>query len=201
MSAAKKLPNMGGRPDNFSTPGWALDPILPYLSPHWRVWEPATGKGNLVEVLLNVVEDVYASDILPEERVLGGEMRYCRDFLTGPPLNVNAVITNPPFSLKEEFLARCYELRKPFALLMPLTALEGKKRQALYRQHGLELVLMHKRINFETPNGSTDGNGSSAYFASAWFTWGLGFGKQLTFCEPPAAATREQTMLFEDVAA
>jgi len=31
------------------------------------------------------------------------------------------IITNPPYSLKEEFFKRAYELGKPFAFLMPLT--------------------------------------------------------------------------------
>lgn len=80
-------------------------------------------------------------------------------------------------SLKDKFLARCYELKKPFALLMPLTALEGKKRGELYRKYGIQLIIPNKRINFETPSG----DGSGAWFQASWFTWGLNLPKDLMF--------------------
>ncbi|MEM3859736.1 MAG: hypothetical protein QW478_10090, partial [Candidatus Micrarchaeaceae archaeon] len=91
--------------------------------------------------------------------------------------NFDAIVTNPPFSLKQEFLIRCYELQKPFALLLPLTTFETKKRQDLFKKYGVEVIFFPKRINFETPDGS--GNGS--WFATAWFTWGLNLGRSLVW--------------------
>ena len=64
-------------------------------------------------------------------------------------------------------------------LLLPITALEGIKRQKLYKQYGLELILFNRRINYETPSGK----GSGAYFSSAWFTYGFNLPKQLNFLE------------------
>ena len=37
----------------------------------------------------------------------------------------DGVITNPPYSLKDKFIEHCYELDKPFALLLPVTAIQG----------------------------------------------------------------------------
>ena len=37
-----------GSPDDFQTPPYALDPLLPFLKRDWVVWECACGKGNLV---------------------------------------------------------------------------------------------------------------------------------------------------------
>ena len=91
--------------------------------------------------------------------------------------NYDCIVTNPPYSLKEEFLKRCYELGKPFALLMPLTALESEKRQKLYRKYGIQLIIPNKRFNFETPSGK----GGGSWFATAWFTWGLNLPKDLMF--------------------
>jgi len=62
-------------------------------------------------------------------------------------------------------------------LLLPLTALEGNRRQEYYRTYGVEILLLNRRLNFETPSG----NGSGSWFATAWFTWGLGLPHQLTF--------------------
>jgi hypothetical protein len=105
------------------------------------------------------------------------------DFLTREPDAPCVIVTNPPYSLKDEFLLRCYDLGYPFALLMPLTALEGRRRTALYRQNGIELILFPKRINFTPPRAK----GSGSWFATAWFTHGLGIGSALTFWEPAGA--------------
>jgi hypothetical protein len=50
------------------------------------------------------------------------------------------------FSIKDRFLARFYALGKPFALLLPLTALEGTVRQKYYRAYGVQLLFLPKRV-------------------------------------------------------
>lgn len=92
-----------------------------------------------------------------------------------------SIITNPPYTIKNQFLERCYLLGLPFALLMPLASLETTKRQKLFRKFGVEVILLPKRVDFETPSG----NGSGAWFAVAWFTCGLNIGKELTFWGQP----------------
>jgi hypothetical protein len=91
----------------------------------------------------------------------------------------DCIVTNPPYDIKQKFLERCYTLKKPFAMLMPLTTLETRKRQKLFRDNGVEVLFMPERINFEVPSGKE----SSAWFATAWFTWGLNIGRQMTFLD------------------
>ena len=164
--------------DHFQTPPHALKPLYPYLKKDWIIWEPACGKGNLVRDLRQNNVKVMGSDkyIIPNNDF---DNCWYLDFLTNI-LNENfdCIITNPPFSCKNQFIERCYKLGKPFALLLPLTALETKRRQTQWKQ-GLELILFSKRINFETPNNVK----SSAWFPTAWFTYGLNIGKQITFYE------------------
>ena len=160
-------PMRQGSPDDFQTPKEALLPLLPYLDKRWNIWECACGNGNLVKGLKEHGYAVVGSDILTG-----------RDFLISPPYYMDCIVTNPPFKYKQQFLERCYELGKPFALLLPLTALETKNRQDLYAKHGIEIIFFDKRINLETPNKVAN---SSAWFATAWFTNGLNIGKQLTF--------------------
>lgn len=160
--------------DDFQTPPDALEPLLPFVSEHWRVWEPASGQGQLVAALEAHGCKVYGSDLKRGE-----------DFLAMPekehPWEYDAIITNPPYSQKDAWLAKCYELGKPFALLLPLTAMEGHVRQDLYRRHGLQVLLLPKRVGFTTPSGKVGGS----WFASAWFTWGLNLPSDL--CLPPRA--------------
>ena len=149
--------------DDFQTPPSALKPLFPYLKKEWVIWECASGKGNLVQELNK-----------KGFKVVGTDKEF--DFLKNYK-KCDCIITNPPFSLKQEFLQRCYELKKPFALLLPLTTFETDKRQKLFKKYGVEVIFFDKRINFETPSGK----GSGSWFASAWFTWGLNLPRVLNF--------------------
>lgn len=163
----------GGEPDNFQTPPSALEPLWPYLRPHWRVWEPCCGKGNLVRAFEERGHDCIGTDIhdRPEPH----------DMLLWEPRLWDVLVTNPPYSIKTAVIRRCYDFRKPFALLMPLTALEGRDRQTLYRTYGLEVIFLPRRINFLTPSGT----GGGSWFATAWFCYGLQIGRAMTFWTEP----------------
>lgn len=167
MKSPNQPPMKQGSSNDFQTPVIALNPLIPYLNPLWTIWEPAAGKGNLVRGLKEKGFNVFSSDILTGV-----------DFLVSD-YPVDCIITNPPFSLKQQFLERCYKLKKPFALLLPLTTFETPKRQKLFRENGVQIIFFNKRINFETPSG----NGSGSWFATAWFTWGLNLPKELNFVE------------------
>ncbi len=156
--------------DDFQTPPIAIEPLLPYLKKDWTIWECACGKGNLVKVLKQKNFKVIGTDILTGH-----------DFLKWQPKKYDCIITNPPYSLKQQFLERAYELGKPFAFLLPLTTFETQKRQALFKEYGLEVIFFNKRINFEIPSGK----GSGAWFATMWLTWKLNLPSQLNFTELP----------------
>lgn len=164
-----KPPMLQGAPDDFQTPPIALKPLLPYIPKDWVVWECACGHGYMVDALEKEGYKVIATDLYAEP---------ARDFLAWHPTPMpNVVITNPPYSIKQKFLERSYGLNVPFALLLPLTTFETRKRQDLFRKFGVEVIFFDKRINFMTPSGQ----GSGSWFATAWFTWGLNIGKEMTF--------------------
>jgi hypothetical protein len=156
--------------DDFQTPPTAVEPLITYLPKHYTYWEPACGTGNIVRTLESYGYTIFGTDLLSGCDFLAG---------TSPaaPQAFDALITNPPYSLKDHFLARCYHLHKPFALLLPLTALEGQRRQQLFRQYGIEIVCLPHRIAFELPRGGK----SASWFATAWFTHGLQIGSPLVF--------------------
>jgi hypothetical protein len=163
MTFMKKLQiQMNGRSDEFGTPHIAFNILKPYIPDHWVIWEYAYGKGSLAKIMETQGYSVVSSSNFFEDSQ-----------------DCDVIITNPPYSLKEAFLERAYSLDKPFAFLMPLTALEGKKRGLLYRKYGIELIIPNKRINFVTPSGK----GSGAWFQVAWFCWRLDLPKQLNFVD------------------
>jgi len=165
-SQKKHKPGVG---DNFQTPGYAVKPLLDYINPHWNIWEPACGKGNIVKFFEEWGYDCRGTDL-----IMGV------DFLTSDPKDwVDCIVTNPPYSIKNEFIARCFYLAIPFALLLPYTALETAERQAHYKTHDIQLIFMDTRIEFQTPSGQ----GSGAWFPTMWLTWGFGLPKQLNWAE------------------
>lgn len=169
-------------PDNFQTDPEALDCLVPYLKKTWNIWEPACGKEKLVNSLDSRGFNVVGTDILWGSDFLKGDS-YNKAFIDA----IHCIITNPPFSLKEEFLARCYQLKKPFALLMPITTFDSVERRTLFQQHGVQIIFPQRRINFETPNHAKNvkaGKRTNSWFYTAWFTWGLDLPAQLNFSDP-----------------
>jgi hypothetical protein len=154
--------------DDFQTPKEAIYPLLPYLKKDWLIWECACGKGNIYNALNGFGYNVIATDILQGE-----------DFLKWQPKRYDCIITNPPYTIKEKFLERCYQLGKPFALLLPLTTFETAKRQHLLKKYGVQVIFFDKRIEFETPNQKQ--KGSKSWFATAWFTNWLDLPETLNF--------------------
>jgi hypothetical protein len=151
---------MGGHTDEMYTPKYALNPLLPYLNRDWTIWECAYGNGALKKHLIDFGFKVVGQ----------GEDFFSTDY------DCDVIVTNPPYSKKYEFLERAYQIGKPFAFLMPLTALEGIKRGALYETYGIQLIIPNRRINFITPN-----KGKASWFATAWFTNGLDLERDLIF--------------------
>ena len=97
-----KPPLAKGRPDDFQTPPIALKPLYPYLPKDWTIWEPAAGKRNLVNELAHRKYKVIGTDVIDKP---------AHDFLDGEPgIKWDCIVTNPPFSLKQRFLERCYRL-------------------------------------------------------------------------------------------
>ncbi len=175
----KADPNTPQSIDKCLTPGYALDPLLPYLGKSWRVWEPAAGRGHIVRALeragfsspiASELEDVQPDDMLCRALILGG-----RNFFRWQPVlrDFDAIVTNPPYSLKPQFIERCYHLGKPFALLVPVETIGSGDVQRMMEQHGAELLLLNKRVNFIMPNIGLekDGKKSSAQFPVLWFCW------------------------------
>lgn len=158
--------------DVCNTPAYALDPLLPYIRPEWVVWEPAASTGNLYNALAPHVLGIMGTELRTEgtgRGVQGGV-----DFFGWRPIHFDALVTNPPYSIKTQWLERCYQLGKPFALLVPVEMIGTKSAQFLMERHGCELLLLNRRVNFEMPNKGLegpDGWKSSAQFPVLWLCW------------------------------
>ena len=189
-----------GSEDDFQTPSEALEPLLSYLKKDCIIWECAAGRGNLSKRLFKLGFNVVASDILqldfPNQTTTKNNSykQYSqKNFLYWEPKKFDCIITNPPFSLKQQFLERCYQLGKPFALLLPLTTFETYKRQRLFKKYGLQIIFFDRRVKFETPSGKKEKD-SIPWFQVAWFTNGLNLPKELNFVKLKGAINQTTLM-------
>jgi len=157
------------RYDEIYTPSEAVYPLLEFLPKdkiYWECTDP--GNSNITKVL---IENGY--------KVISTHIKDGFDFLRRiPDFEFDIIITNPPYSLKTQFLKRAYEIGKPFAFLLPIHTLEGRERSKLFRKYGIQVLVLDRRLNF------LDGGKSGAWFNTSWFCWKL-LPKDLIFKEVP----------------
>jgi hypothetical protein len=139
--------------DHFDTPAYAVYPLLEYIPSKWVIWEPTDTTGN--------------SEIARELKKHGNKVistsRESFNFLTNEPdFEFDCIITNPPYTLKNQFIKKCFFHGKRWAMLMPLTALEGVERGRWFRDHGIELLVLDRRVEF---------TGGSCWFNTSWFCY------------------------------
>jgi hypothetical protein len=170
--------------DRCQTPDYALDPLFHYLKPEWTLWEPARGEGYLERALLDHERKVVTGDILTGQNYFDDEHL---------PTQWDAMVTNPPFSVKFKWLERAYRLGKPFALIVPLETVGASAAINLFRHYGSEWIMFDKRIDYGMPNIGFEN--SHSQFPSIWLTWGLGIGAQVTYWEVKKRPQKPMTAL------
>lgn len=159
--------------DDFPTPPWATRALCEWLVRRGEdlasfvCREPAANRGHMVKPLAEYFRRIEASDVHDY-----GAGYPIEDYLFGPdPEPVQYTITNPPFKLAEQFIARMAATSEfGFAVIVRSAFLEGVGRhERLFSvnppSHVLqftERVVMHKgRL---APEGST----ATAY---CWLVW------------------------------
>lgn len=71
------------------------------------------------------------------------------------------LITNPPFSLKNEVIEKCLKSGKPSVLVLPIDSLGGKARHQMYKTYGFPTTLIPaKRIAYINEQGQVKGASS-----------------------------------------
>jgi hypothetical protein len=156
--------------DLYETPAVAVHALLKVeqLPPH--VWEPACGPGAIVAVLRHAGYIVHATDLIdygcPESssRI---------DFLMErvPPAGVEAIVTNPPFKLASEFVARALDLCPLVIMLLRLAFIEGKRRSTILDGGHLARIHVFKNRLPRMHRAGWKGPTASSQTTFAWFVF------------------------------
>lgn len=137
--------------DEVYTPAYAIQPLVKYIQQFierstfayddeypLRIWCPFDlPNSKYVEVLSKIpkVEVIYS-------HIDTGE----NFFYWEPEKGYDVIISNPPFSCKDDILKRLYELNKPYAVLFPIPTLQGQTRFPYMKD--IQYLGFDKRINY-----------------------------------------------------
>lgn len=151
--------------DYYKTPEHATRPLLSREKFDGIVWECACGDGAISRMLPG---EVISTDLYNRGYGESGV-----DFLATVK-QVNHVVTNPPYSLAQKFVAHALRCASgKVAMLLKLNFLEGQKRKPFFEATPLRTVYVFaNRISFNKADVKGKGNGLLAY---AWFVWEIGY--------------------------
>lgn len=142
--------------DNLYTPDNAVLPLIKYIPKDKIIWECCDyGQSNITKLFKSNGNQVISTDII-----------HGFDFLKDiPDFEFDMIITNCPYSLKNKFIEKCYSYNKPFCLLLPLTTLEGKARGDIFKEKGISVIVLNKRIDFTGKKNN--------WFNTSWFCYDI----------------------------
>jgi hypothetical protein len=165
--------------DFFPTPMGVTRALIEACPLPDGLWcEPAVGDGHIINAV--GPRELWATfDIRPVAPPELSSFHQQRDFLALPDdIRFHVIITNPPFSLAEEFVRKSLRHADYVVMLLRLAFLESRRREAFHAEHPSDVYVLSRRPSFMA-NGATD---SCAY---AWFVWGPGRGGRWTILPTP----------------
>ena len=139
--------------DECYTPAEQIKPLLTYLDKNKTYYEPTSGiSSNIVQAFTENGYNMKSSN--------------GKDFFECTADDVyDGIVTNPPYSKKDKFIKHCYNLGKPFALLLPVSSFQGVRRGRQFIEHGMSAIVYNHRVDFT-------GSGNP-HFGVAWFVYGF----------------------------
>lgn len=154
--------NQNGGDEQY-TPKYGVEVLLPHIQ-HLKdkiIWCPFDkGDSQFVKVL--------ASDGF---EIVYSHLEYGQDFLTYEPEHWDIIISNPPYKNKRVYWERCLDLKKPFALLLPLNILSDSVINTTMRERERErefqLLIPSRRMRFY--NNKTGEVGNQPTFKASYF--------------------------------
>jgi hypothetical protein len=180
MSALDRAANAGRhalsdrKDDLYETPAQAVHALLRVERIPHVVWEPACGPGSIVTVLRDAGHEVIATDLVDygcPDSASGRDFLMEWDSMWALPYQCDAIVTNPPFKLAEQFVAHALKLCPRVVMLLRLAFLESDRRSAILDAGQLARVHVFKdRLPMMHRAGWAGPKASSA-LAFAWFVF------------------------------
>lgn len=147
--------------DFYGTPLAAFERLLPYLPVHSDYWEPCAGDGRIVVWLRAAGFTAAGADLFAQNKLVVHGLDFLRD-----ETQHDFIITNPPFSLAQEFITHALKHSRECLMLLRLNFLGAKKRRTWWRDGHTPNALF---VLSDRPDFTGAGGDACEY---AWFYWG-----------------------------
>ena len=169
--------------DFYATPIPAALALLEREKFPGKILEPACGQGHIMEAVYrnNPECAITGTDIIQREDIFYFDIKGGVDFLKAEykPGEYDHIITNPPFSLAQEFIEKALQVATDkVAIFCKIQLLEGKARKRLFDMGKLKTIYVFRgRVNPLHNGKDTDENGKpwSSTMCFAWFVWDNSF--------------------------
>ncbi len=123
--------------DFYPTPPDVTHALMDFLEINpCAIWEPACGDGSMSKAIESYGHRVHSTDIRHTGYGTGGI-----DFLSTELNDIDAIITNPPFNISEEFIRHALSISPIVAMLLKSQYWHAAKRIKLFRKHPPSYVL------------------------------------------------------------
>jgi len=158
--------------DLYETPPEAVRALLAVEKLPRLIWEPAAGRGAIVKILQKSGHEVVASDSVKHNSLRRPRILQ-RDFLaqTAAPAGCEAIVTNPPYMLAEQFVEHALMLCPWVCMLLRLAFLESERRSGILDGGQLaQVYVFRNRLPMMHRDGWCGPRASSA-IPFAWFIW------------------------------
>ena len=143
--------------DEVYTPFYAVEPLKEFLPKDKIIWCPFDEEWSAFYRYFK--ENHYP--------VIRSSLKEGQDFFEYEPEKWDILVSNPPFSKKDEVLKRAFSFGKPFALLLPVNSIQGKKRFSIF-QNDIQLLVFDSRIDYHNSENMEKTIGGNS-FGSAYF--------------------------------
>ena len=149
--------------DEVFTPFYAVEPLLKYIPKDKTIWCPFDEEWSAYYQMFTEYGYKVIRSSLPEGQ----------DFFEyEPEERYDIIISNPPFSKKDDILKRLDELGKPFAVLLPVNSIQGNSRYQNCFKNGIQLLCFNYRVDYHM-NFNLRHTQKGNHFASAYFCRGI----------------------------
>jgi methylase of polypeptide subunit release factors len=180
LSGGKSETRNRAENDFYATPITATIALLEREPFEGNILEPACGQGHIIKAIKqwNPSADVQGTDLVQRADIFSlGVLRGNIDFL-GPNFREGEyenIITNPPFSLAQEFIKKALKIAsKKVAMFCKIQLLEGRARKEMFESTHLKMVyVFSRRVSPLRDGKDLDEKGKpwASTMCFGWFVW------------------------------
>ena len=139
--------------DDYETPAEVLELLLPFIEDYNIIYDPFYYKGNVINNWEKLNKKCINEKLNAFDRI--------------HPTNYDIIISNIPFSCKEESMKLFFELNKPFIILMPIDTMGSKWIKKYFDK--LQFIIPAKRLHFEKDNIK----GKGSWFDTCFYCYNI----------------------------